>query len=58
MYLTGCCPSTDVYGLQITYFIIGLFVLSFGCGMYIAPNMGAGPRDTLMMILVEIWRIY
>ncbi|WP_288583001.1 MULTISPECIES: YczE/YyaS/YitT family protein [Lysinibacillus] len=46
-------PSTDVYGLQITYFIIGLFVLSFGCGMYIAPNMGAGPRDTLMMILVE-----
>lgn len=25
-------PSTDVYGLQITYFIIGLFVLSFGCG--------------------------
>ncbi len=46
-------PSTDNYGLQITYFVLGLFVLSFGCGMYIAPNMGAGPRDTLMMILVE-----
>lgn len=46
-------PPTDVYALQIAYFVAGLFVLSFGCGMYIAPNMGAGPRDTLMMILVE-----
>lgn len=46
-------PSTTNYGLQVTYFIVGLFVLSFGCGMYIAPNMGAGPRDTLMMLIVE-----
>lgn len=46
-------PSTDVYTLQIAYFIVSVFVLSFGCGMYIAPNMGAGPRDTLMMLLVE-----
>ena len=44
-------PTTDVYALQIAYFVAGLFVLSFGCGMYIAPNMGAGPRDTLMMYL-------
>ncbi|MEG0448904.1 MAG: YitT family protein [Lysinibacillus sp.] len=46
-------PNTDVYALQITYFMAGLFILSFGCGMYISPNMGAGPRDTLMMIIVE-----
>lgn len=46
-------PATDVYVLQITYFVVGVLILSFGCGMYIAPNMGAGPRDTLMMILVE-----
>ena len=52
MYLTGYCLQ-QINSLQITYFIIVLFVLSFGCGMYIAPNMGAGPRDTLMMILVE-----
>ena len=46
-------PTTDVYVLQIAYFIVGVLILSFGCGMYIAPNMGAGPRDTLMMIIVE-----
>lgn len=46
-------PSTEVVALQIAYFIVGVFILSFGCGMYIAPNMGAGPRDTLMMLLVE-----
>ncbi|GLC88007.1 YczE/YyaS/YitT family protein [Lysinibacillus piscis] len=46
-------PTTMNEGLQVIYFIVGLFVLSFGCGMYIAPNMGAGPRDTLMMLIVE-----
>ena len=46
-------PTTDVYVLQIAYFVVGVLILSFGCGMYIAPNMGAGPRDTLMMIIVE-----
>lgn len=46
-------PSTEVVALQIMYFVVGVFILSFGCGMYIAPNMGAGPRDTLMMLLVE-----
>lgn len=46
-------PDVSQFPWQVAYFIMGLFILGFGCGMYIAPNIGAGPRDSLMIILVE-----
>ncbi|HWL26367.1 MAG TPA: YitT family protein [Ureibacillus sp.] len=46
-------PNASSMTFQIIYFLLGLLVLGFGCGMYIAPNLGAGPRDTLMMWIVE-----
>lgn len=38
---------------EIGLFIAGVAIMGFGVGMYIAPNMGAGPRDSLMLILIE-----
>lgn len=38
---------------EIGLFIAGVVIMGFGVGMYIAPNMGAGPRDSLMLILIE-----
>lgn len=46
-------PSTDIFVFQLIYFALGLFVLGFGAGMYISPNVGAGPRDSMMILLVE-----
>lgn len=46
-------PETNVFIWQLFYFLIGLCVLGFGAGMYIAPNVGAGPRDSLMILFVE-----
>lgn len=46
-------PDSAVYGWTITYFVLGFFILSIGCGLYISANVGAGPRDTIMMILVQ-----
>lgn len=46
-------PDAHSFTFQIIYFIAGLFILGFGVGMYIAPNLGAGPRDSLMMWIVE-----
>jgi len=46
-------PDTNLFIWQAVYFMLGLFVLGFGAGMYIAPNVGAGPRDSLMILLVE-----
>lgn len=46
-------PDTTMLIGQLAYFIGGLFILGFGCGMYIAPNIGAGPRDSLMILFVD-----
>lgn len=46
-------PDTDSLLFQLIYFFVGLLILGFGCGMYIAPNLGAGPRDSLMMWIVD-----
>lgn len=32
---------------------IGTIVIGFGAGLYMSPNLGAGPRDSLMLILVD-----
>ncbi|MFC5541725.1 MAG: YitT family protein [Bacilli bacterium] len=46
-------PEAENFFFQLIYFLIGIFVLSFGTGMYISPNLGSGPRDGLMMWIVE-----
>lgn len=39
--------------VQTIFFVSGVVVMGFGVGMYIASNIGAGPRDSLMLILIE-----
>ncbi|MER2192757.1 MAG: YitT family protein [Solibacillus sp.] len=46
-------PNATVFAAELAYFIVGFFVLSIGCGLYISANLGAGPRDTVMMIITE-----
>ena len=38
---------------QIIVYSIGFLVLSFGIAFYITPELGAGPRDTFMLLLIE-----
>ncbi|MDW0113950.1 YitT family protein [Sporosarcina saromensis] len=38
---------------QVSIFTCGVLVLAYGIGIYVAPNVGAGPRDSLMLILVD-----
>lgn len=44
--ITGLMPQIIVYS-------IGFLVLSFGIAFYITPELGAGPRDTFMLLLIE-----
>jgi uncharacterized protein len=61
MFLTGIFIDIFLYLLpnahgwfeQILAFTLGLLLLGFGCGMYMVANLGVGPRDTLMLILVK-----
>ena len=46
-------PDTDRLFGQIAYFGTGFIIMSIGCGLYIAASLGAGPRDTVMMIIAS-----
>lgn len=46
-------PDVESFTAQLIVFIVGIIILSFGIGFYMSPNMGAGPRDSLMLIFVE-----
>src|SRR5690606_30164868 len=46
-------PNTDILILEIAYFVFGVIILGIGCALYISPNLGAGPRDTIMILIVE-----
>jgi uncharacterized protein len=40
-------------------FIVGIVVLGYGIGLYVTSGLGAGPRDGIMLLIVEKtgWRI-
>jgi uncharacterized protein len=46
-------PDTEIFLGQVSYFVAGFVVMSMGCGLYIAASLGAGPRDTVMMIIAS-----
>ena len=46
-------PTIHGFFPQLLAFCVGLFLLGFGCGMYIVANLGVGPRDTLMLLITH-----
>ena len=46
-------PVATTTAIQLLAFILGLIAIGFGAGMYIAADLGVGPRDALMMLLTE-----
>lgn len=38
---------------QIIIFVIGVVITAVGVGVYVSPNVGAGPRDSLMLLLMD-----
>ena len=61
MFLTGIfidiflivLPDANTLLEQTLAFVVGVVLLGFGCGMYMVANLGVGPRDTLMLLLVH-----
>ncbi|MFJ7734519.1 YitT family protein [Lysinibacillus sp. NPDC097231] len=46
-------PDIDGLWMQLLAYISGLVLLGWGCGMYMVANLGIGPRDTLMLLMVH-----
>lgn len=46
-------PDVDMFWLQFIMFVLGVAIMGYGVGIYMSPNIGAGPRDSLMLIFVQ-----
>ncbi len=46
-------PDVEALSIQTVLFVVGILVISCGIGIYMSPNIGAGPRDSLMLVFVE-----
>ncbi|KHE73282.1 YitT family protein [Halobacillus sp. BBL2006] len=52
-------PEPETLITQAFVFILGTVVISIGIGIYVAPGIGAGPRDSLMLLISEAtgWKV-
>ncbi|MFZ7104818.1 MAG: YczE/YyaS/YitT family protein [Peptococcaceae bacterium] len=46
-------PGANHYLQELLYLITGLFIFSFGIVFYLKADLGAGPHDGLMVVLVK-----
>lgn len=46
-------------GMQIFVFVTGTLIMALGIGVYVAPDLGAGPRDSFMLMLSDVfgWKV-
>ncbi|MGZ4111969.1 MAG: YczE/YyaS/YitT family protein [Tumebacillaceae bacterium] len=52
-WIYNLVPSPDLWIWKGVQFAIGLLLCGYGVGIYISSNLGAGPRDWLMLLLHE-----
>ena len=46
-------PDPVSFIVQLVWFLLGVIIMSVGVGVYVSPKVGAGPRDALMLIIVD-----
>ncbi len=46
-------PDVEGWLLHSIFYIAGVIILSYGIATYITPNLGAGPRDSLMLLIAD-----
>ncbi|MFM1650789.1 YczE/YyaS/YitT family protein [Brevibacillus sp. B_LB10_24] len=46
-------PAVELLWARILMLVFGIVLMGFGAGMYVASNIGAGPRDGLTLLLAE-----
>ncbi|WP_100332227.1 YczE/YyaS/YitT family protein [Bacillus xiapuensis] len=46
-------PNPETILVQVLCFTAGVFILGFGISLYVSADLGAGPRDSLMLLIVE-----
>ncbi|MFD1018864.1 YczE/YyaS/YitT family protein [Thalassobacillus hwangdonensis] len=47
-------PEPETLLAELIVFVTGTVVMAYGIGIYVAANLGAGPRDSLMLVLTDL----
>lgn len=52
-------PAPQLFWQKVAWYLIGIAVFGLGVAVYISPNRGAGPRDSVMLVLTRAskWRV-
>lgn len=52
-------PDPSSLWIQAGVLCIGIIIMGIGIGIYVAAGLGAGPRDSLMLLIVDKtgWRV-
>lgn len=50
-------PNPETIFFQLIAFVLGAVLIAAGSGIYISANLGAGPRDSFMLLIVKKTRI-
>ncbi|UFU01391.1 YitT family protein [Radiobacillus kanasensis] len=52
-------PNIELFWLEVIVFILGILISAYGVGIYVAPNLGAGPRDSVMLLINKAtgWKV-
>jgi len=53
----GYVPLPELIWQRLILFVSGLVIFGFGIAVYISANLGAGPRDSLMLALTRATNI-
>ncbi|MBT2625862.1 YitT family protein [Bacillus sp. ISL-32] len=46
-------PEPSTYTVSVIVFSLGVLLIGYGVGVYVSAGLGAGPRDSLMMLISE-----
>lgn len=46
--------TPDTLAMQIVLFLTGQVIFSFGMAIYLSQELGSGPRDGIMMLLIQM----
>ncbi|WP_141705368.1 YczE/YyaS/YitT family protein [Vulcanibacillus modesticaldus] len=50
-------PTMERLFFQYMYLFVGILLMGMGAGLYITANLGAGPRDSLMLVLSKKYQM-
>lgn len=46
-------PGIDSLTGALLFFVLGVILMGYGVGLYVSADLGSGPRDSIMLLIVD-----